>query len=272
MRNHIKERSRTLELLTMAGGSMCSKSGRLYELAVQKACSTVASPLLKIPLNTQSASELGGCDYTRPDLVLNWAAERDVAVEIKRNHAPDWIQTALVVGADGAWSPKVSKRNRDVVHIVRDILEGAEMYPDAPPFLQGDMTIHEWDAVKHAYGDMYLPCDSMTIANAYHEKKVHYIQVEGHGLYHTREDFCDFGTTVFTCTQRLRIRMKKHGKRCKLTGKHVPSSVTASFRPVFKSLRKSPVSLDSSSCVAAMIERTRERLLKGDNAFKGMNE
>jgi hypothetical protein len=137
------------------GGSMCSKSGRRYELVVQKACSTVLSPILKIPLNTQSASDLGGCDYTRPDLLLNWAAESDVVVEIKRNHAPDWIQTALTVGEDGAWCPKVSKRNHEVAHIVRGILDAScgVLYPEAPPFLSGDMTIHEWDGVWHMFGN-----------------------------------------------------------------------------------------------------------------------
>jgi hypothetical protein len=250
------------------GGSMCSKSGRRYELVVQKACSTVLSPILKIPLNTQSASDLGGCDYTRPDLLLNWAAESDVVVEIKRNHAPDWIQTALTVDKDGAWCPKVSKRNHEVAHIVRGILDASSgaPYPEAPPFLSGDMTIHEWDGVKHKFRDVYIPCRPTTIAEAYHQKNVHYIQVEGHGLFHTHEDLCDFGTAPFECTQRLRIRMKKHGKKCKLTGKHVPSSVMASFRPIFRSLRKSPVSLDSSAGVQAMIGQ--KQLLKGDAALE----
>lgn len=249
---------------------MCSVSGRKYEIAVQEACSTILSPILKIPLNTQSSKDLGGCDYTRPDLVLNWAAESDISVEIKRNHAPDWIQTALTFDEDGTWRPKVSKRNHEVVHIVRNVLEGSQdvLYPTAPPFLSGEMTIHAWDVVKHKFKDIYLPCDATTIANAYHQKNVHYIQVEGHGLYHTHEDLCDFGTVPFECTQRLRIRMKKHGKKCKVTGKHVPSSVMASFRPIFRSLRKSPVSIDSSAGVRAMIAGGQQQVLKGDGTLK----
>jgi hypothetical protein len=231
----------------MANGSKCSINGKMYERTIQRICQNIRSPHMDIPLNTQLPQDLGGSCAVRPDLCLNWNRRNDTHVEVKRNTAPDWVQATLC-HKETHWYVKETQRNKHTADIFNSILQGINVYPTPPPFVtKSSITFHEWNKVKHLYTDTYVPCADDTIARAYHAKGVHYIQLQNFGLYHTSTDVCNLGTPKFLCTQRLRIRMKRHGKRCKETGKHVPSSVMASFRPVFKTLQRSSVCIEDGT-------------------------
>jgi hypothetical protein len=131
--------------------------------------------------------------------------------------------------------------------IIDEILSDVRVYDVQPPFIDdASMTYDDWVRVKHLYPDVYIPCPNDSIAKTYRAKGVHYIQLEHYGLYHTGDDVCDFGVPMFACSQRLRVRCKRHGSRCKVTGNHIPTSVTAALRPTIKTLTKSPISIEDN--------------------------
>ena len=65
----------------------------------------------------------------------------------------------------------------------------------------------------------------------YLNKRNTYIQIKNKGLFHFN-DIYNLDTSSFTCDTNLRIRFKHYGKKCKETGKSIPSGIVASFRPL----------------------------------------
>ncbi len=238
----------------MNGAKRATVNGKRYEQKINDVCASLRSPHLNgTPLSTTDNDQLGGCNACRVDMALNWKSMRDIFVEIKVHTAPDWMQAVIVPGdpKPSGWGVKDIKKNV-AMHEVFDKTVSAHksliFNGDIPPFhvpetsSQYNSTI--WNAVKTNFRDQYIPVDDDEIAKAYARKGVDYIQVSGYGLYHLKEDKCGFGTEPFRCKQRLRIRCKRHGKKCKQTGQHIPTSVTISLRPIMKYLKKSPVSLE----------------------------
>lgn len=226
-------------------GASCSASGIKYEKIINDICSKINSPFTGKPLSTIPSDGLGGCS-DRHDLQLNWKNDRDVNVEIKRKTAPDWVQARLCFESQ-VWRMKGTGSSVVARDIIDDILSDERVYDFPPPFINDtddSMTYDDWVRVKHMYPDVYIPCPNDSIAKTYRAKGVHYIQLEHYGLYHTGEDVCDFGVPMFTCSQRLRVRCKRHGSRCKVTGNHIPTSVTAALRPTIKTLTKSPICIE----------------------------
>lgn len=245
----------TLVQKMINGGSKCSASGKRYEQLVNNACHSLARLGSSTPLSTMDPSQLGGCTG-RHDLQINWSGIKDVNVEVKKQ-TPDWVQTSIVPARR---SPRLNnitwlcKARGPVSDIFDDILYGKPVYDRVPCFLADaeNRRFIDWDNERASFPDVYVDCSDGSIAQAYRAKGVHYIQLYGFGLYHTGEDVCGFGVPKFECKQRLRVRCKRHGRRCKQSGRYVPSSVTAAFRPVFKSLKKSTVTMDD----IASMERT----------------
>jgi hypothetical protein len=130
----------------------------------------------------------------------------------------------------------------------QDCISHTELFSGKiPPFLEKTgMTFPEWDIVAPEFKDEQHHAPSDVISKYYKEKGNSYIQIRGLGLYHTGEDVCNFGVPYFKCPTHLRIRCKRHGKKCPLTGKDIPTSVMASFW-VSKPPPSSPFSLDDVS-------------------------
>jgi len=106
-----------------------------------------------------------------------------------------------------------------------DVFEGK-----IPPFLlKKDITFSDWEKVSKYFSDEQYHAPSDVISKYYLEKGNSYIQINGYGLYHTGIDVCGFGVPYFKCPTYLRIRCKRHGKKCKETRRDIPSSVMASF-------------------------------------------
>jgi hypothetical protein len=226
-------------------GKMCSLNGRLYEQFVNEICKHKISPHLNIPLSTCKETSLGGCT-NKKDLSLNWEKKGDIGMEIKCNNAPDWIQTTLTFNETrGLWQVK-DKKNILRDQINRILKSNAESLFKAPPMFlsKPEFRYEEWENEKESFKDIYIPIHNQSICNAYYKKGIHYIQLRDYGLYHTHKDVCNFGTSKFVCKQRLRIRCKRHGRKCVESGNHVPSSVVASFRPVYSSIKRSKVSIE----------------------------
>lgn len=240
-------------------GSACSRSGKAYELLVASVCARLKSPYLNMPLNTQSPNDLGGCSI-KQDITLNCKHIGDVNVEVKSRNVPDWIQCSIT-----PMEKKTRSRSSDQSQTVQWVAKKKTYQPpnvismfektinririfegNIPSFLLNNRsTTHtEWKQECNRFKDSYYPIDSNSIAEAYRARGVSYIQVKGHGLFHTGDDVCGFGVPLFACSQRLRVRCKRHGKKCSETGLNIPSSVMASFRPILSTLCKSPFSLD----------------------------
>ena len=115
--------------------------------------------------------------------------------------------------------------------LFQECIEHTELFDGKiPPFLQKtNTTFQEWDAVKEQFADEYYTAAPDSISRYYKEKGNAYVQIRGLGLYHTGEDVCNFGVPFLETWTQLRIRCKRHGKKCPLTLKDVPSSVMASF-------------------------------------------
>jgi hypothetical protein len=215
---------------------------------------------MKAPLNTQLPCDLGGCS-AKQDIVLNCKRWGDVNVEVKSKNVPDWIQCSIipVVRRKIRWTSKQkSYQPPKVINMFERTINKYHIFNGhIPSFLvHNKPTTHaEWQQEAHNFKDAYYCIPSNSIARAYNLRGVHYIQVKGHGLFHTGKDVCDFGVPLFSCNQRLRIRCKRHGKKCSVTGKNIPSSVMASFRPILSTLGKSSVSLDNIDCVPRGLSR-----------------
>lgn len=226
-------------------GAKCSLQGRQYERDIAHICKLFQSPFLSndIPLHTQHDYQLGGCT-AKQDLYLNVYGIEDIGIEIKRK-TPDWMQMSIIPNDSeyGKWMPthkhKIPPGSRDIFQKYLDDI----IFP-IPPFITRSITYDEWQEYKHEFRDQYHNIPNTTIALAYAMKNTKYIQLHGYGLYHTGEDVCNFGVPMFECDQRMRIRCKRHGKK-DATGRDIPSSVTVSFTPRYKTLTKSPFSLDS---------------------------
>lgn len=125
-----------------------------------------------------------------------------------------------------------------------------------PPFVTKKIMYPDWDAVKDMFTDEQYHAPSNVISKYYKEKGNSYIQIKGLGLYHTGEDVCAWGVPYFECPTYLRVRCKRHGVKCPLTKKDIPTSVMASFW-VQTPPAPSPYSLDS---VSTMPERLRSQM------------
>ncbi len=236
-------------------GSACSRSGKAYEMQIAYVCARLKSRFIDTPLNTQSPNDLGGCS-AKHDIILNCKQLGDVNVEVKSRNVPDWIQCSIIPYQTQSSPPKVRWTSKQKSYQPPKVLQMFERTINAnrifdgnvPCFIANDgspITHDEWKKESHNFKDTYYSIQRNSIARAYQLRGVHYIQVKGHGLFHTGKDVCGFGVPVFSCSQRLRIRCKRHGKKCIITGNHVPSSVMASFRPILSTLGKSAISLDN---------------------------
>lgn len=180
--------------------------GRSYEM-------TVAN-ILKLTTTAGSNRHVN-------DLRLPWKGQL-VDVEAKRTIRAEFGQRRAEV-VDGLLS---------VPHpLFQECLAHAELFEGRiPPFLlRRGITFPEWDMVSLSFADEQYHAPSDIISRYYASKQNHYIQVNGYGLYHTGNDICGFGVPYFQCPSWVRVRCKRHGKKCPLTGKDIPTSVMASF-------------------------------------------
>lgn len=95
-----------------------------------------------------------------------------------------------------------------------------------PSFKLGNKDFDVWINEKHLYKDIWVDIDPTCVSHYYARKSIHYIMIEGDGIYTTGHDPLYLGCPLFTCRNRLRIRCKRH------SSSSMPSTVQASL--VFK--------------------------------------
>jgi len=207
-----------INLCIVKKGSNCSKSGKKYESDVYEIIKN--SPLVK--------EHCGGSSHA-PDI----KCIDNKSIEVKKAFAPDWGQTVLY-WKDDKWTSKSE--------LFQKYLNNLNMKP--PPFLINKVTYEEWLKIKNDYKDEYVDIDEDTISKYYKDKGSYYIQAsDGYGLYHTGEDVFNFDVPKFDTKQRMRVRVKVHGRSD--NNGYAQLSVTAAFQPTnLQNLEKSPYSLD----------------------------
>jgi hypothetical protein len=225
-------------------GSLCSQEGNKYELLIHKHVLEVKHIDSNLRFNTQSREQLGGSSHNN-DLECNFKNWFDIGIEIKKMNTPDWMQTVMMYDNnrwDVSQSGKISLECREIFRLIMynhfdNVFEGKF------PKLKG-ITYDEWLLEKHKFKDEYYECPDDTISKLYAAKGCQYIQISSKGLYHLSSDTCQFGTPLFSCPQKLRIRIKVH---CKKNSKGLAClSVMLSCLPKkITDIKPSPFSLDN---------------------------
>lgn len=201
-----------------------SLAGKHYEAFV--------AGILKLPAIT------AGSNKNINDIRLPWK-DGHVDIEVKRTIGAEFGQRRAHI-VDGILT---------IPHpLFQDCIAHTELFNGKiPPFLlKTGMTFPEWESVAAEFRDEQYSAPSDAISKFYAEKGNAYIQIKGYGLYHTGVDVCGFGVPYFRCQTHLRVRCKRHGRKCPLTGKDIPTSVMTSFW-VSKPPERSPFSLDDPS-------------------------
>jgi hypothetical protein len=201
-----------------------SISGKKYE--------QIVASVLK--LGTATA----GSNKNINDIRLPWK-DGFVDIEVKQVSKAEYGQRRAEI-IDGSLS---------VTHpLFQDCIAHTELFNGKiPPFmLRSGMTFPEWETIASDFKDEQYHAPSDVISKYYAEKGNSYIQINGFGLYHTGVDVCDFGVPYFRCPTYMRVRCKRHGKKCPLTGNDIPSSVMTSFW-ISKNPEPSIYSLDDVS-------------------------
>ena len=234
---------------TKEKGSLCSISGKKYELAVYNIVKK--TKLNGIEFNTQIETDLGGCS-SKNDIECNMkeAMARDISIEIKKLKTPDWMQCCLKydeinkkwIGSKRNKIPEASKT------VFEDLISTLTLFNGKiPPFMLKNITHEEWVKIKREttdFNDVYIDCPSDTIMKLYGKKGCSYIQISDKGLYHLGDDICDFKVPAFVCEQQLRVRTKIHKRKNK--NGFCDLSVTVACQPKnINNLVSSEFSLDN---------------------------
>jgi hypothetical protein len=206
--------------------------------------------------NTQREEDLGCSNsnadrMSKNDLLCNYRGIEDIAIEIKKEKTPDWVQCSLKYDKVLIkWLSSTTNHNipNKCKQIYEELLNGIELFGGhIPPFFERKMTYDEWNKIKKEsgyYADMYIDCPDNIINRLYREKGCQYIQISNRGLYHLGEDICQFGVPEFQCKQQLRIRIKTHKKEDR-KGKCQLSVIVSCMPKNIKQLVKSNYSLDT---------------------------
>jgi hypothetical protein len=210
---------------------MSSINGKKYEVVI--------SELLKL------TGTSAGSNRHVNDIQIPYKG-RKVDVEVKHTKGAEFGQCRAVL-KDGVLEPSNP--------LFQDCIAHTELFGgNIPPFLQKkSLLFHEWEAVSSQFKDEMYPASRTSISEYYFQKGNSYIQIKGLGLYHTGEDVCGFGVPYFECLTQLRVRCKRHGIKCPITKKDIPTSVMTSFW-IKTPPPPSPYSLDNPATFPPSLE------------------
>lgn len=113
-------------------------------------------------------------------------------------------------------------------------------------YVHKKITHDEWLEFKSKtidFDDQYFDCEDTIISKLYYSRGCKYIQISNKGLYHLRQDICDFEVPFLKCEQHIRIRTKIHSRNNKAGYCNI--STTMSFVPKkLNEIQNSKYSLD----------------------------
>jgi len=240
-------------------GSQCSVKGNEAERKVWEICK-------ELNICTVDINQLGGSSADI-DIPCNFNGIT-FGIETKSKlTAPDWTQLSITPDDNFIWRSKGNNKIPEKSKIlIENLLKDAAIKINIfngkiPPFIERPMKHSEWLEIKRLtddYNDIYINCPNNFISECYKHKGCHYIQLcDGHGLYHTGEDICNFNVPYFQIESRLRIRIKIHSTEN--SHGYMSASVMASLQPVIKNtkiLTPSPYSLSEKERIPPNLLRS----------------
>lgn len=114
------------------------------------------------------------------------------------------------------------------------------------PWYKGERTQQSYNSVSHVFDvEIRIELPETAMSEYYNNSGVHYIQIEGYGLYHTGNDILKLGVPFFKCEQRMRIRTSKH-KKPLASGASIPSDVVGDINYIKKTLIRSEYDLNDN--------------------------
>ena len=205
-------------------GKNCFSSGKSYQHHIYETLSRVTMG------HPHQVEEVDGAK-SGPDIVLR-INDQCVGWEVKNKGGFEGGSAKMTYQQD---------RLRFAEDTLHHQLLGDQLVYDGKnlPYYEGKTDATDYEAVKHIFHkelSKEVPCDTM--AMYYRNTGVHYIQIEGYGLYHTGHDILQLQVPFFACEQRLRIRTSKHKKN------GVPTDVVGDINYNKKTLSKSPFDID----------------------------
>ena len=223
-------------------GARCIQSGRAYETVVANRLSRMAWQNLNPedhPIPLEVCEQTAGSGHGN-DVSFAYRG-RVIGVEVKTKGAMEAGQRAMSL---------VRTEQGDHRLILPDIPENAvhrRVLPTnfvpfegrIPSFKLADKSLETWGKEKPLFKSHYMRLPQSTaIAEYYAQKGSSYIQLQGHGLYHTGEDPCNFGVPMLCCSLRVRVRCKQHGSS------PVPGSVQVSLNLIKGTIPSTPYCLE----------------------------
>ena len=205
-------------------GKNCFSSGKSYQHHIYEMLSrvTMGHPYKVIEVDGAKSG---------PDIVMN-VNDQCIGWEVKNKGGFEGGSAKMTYNGD---------RLRFAEDTIHHQLLGDQLVYDGKnlPYYEGKTDATDYEAVKHIFHKELskdVPCDTM--AMYYKQTGVHYIQIEGYGLYHTGHDILQLQVPFFACEQRLRIRTSKHKKN------GIPTDVVGDINYNKKTLSKSPFDID----------------------------
>jgi hypothetical protein len=208
------------DLCKVSRGKNCFSSGKSYQHHIYETLSSMTNKVIEV-----EGAKSG------PDIVL-YVKDQCIGLEVKNKG-----------GFEGGSAKMTYQQDRlrfteDTIHhqLLGDqvVYEGRNL-----PYYEGKINTTDYDEVKHIFDkEISKEVSDDTMAAYYKKTGVHYIQIEGYGLYHTGHDILQLQVPFFTCEQRLRIRTSKHKKN------GVPTDVVGDINYNKKTLSKSPFDIE----------------------------
>jgi hypothetical protein len=202
-------------------GKNCFSSGKAYQHHIYETLSSITMGRV---------IEVDGAK-SGPDIVL-YVKDQYIGLEVKNKGGFEGGSAKMTYQGDRL------RFGEDTIH--RQLLGDQVIYEGRNlPYYEGKTGSTDYDEVKHIFDkEISKEVSNDTMAMYYKKTGVHYIQIEGYGLYHTGYDVLQLQVPFFMCEQRLRIRTSKHKKN------GVPTDVVGDINYNKKTLSKSPFDIE----------------------------
>lgn len=225
-------------------GARCINSGRAYEAFVANRLSRLAWRHMgrdreDCPIPLEVCEQTAGSGHGN-DVSFAYKG-RVIGVEVKTKGAMEAGQRAmsLAISEQGERRLVLPDIPENSIHC-RVLPEGFVPFEGRiPSFKLDDKSLETWEKEKPLFKSHYMRISQSTaIADYYAQKGSSYIQLQGHGLYHTGEDPCNFGVPILRCSLRVRVRCKQHGSS------PVPGSIQVSLNLIKATIPSTPYCLE----------------------------
>jgi hypothetical protein len=209
-------------------GKNSFKNGQTYQHSIARKLEKICINEKKITVNEVNGAKSG------PDINLYIENGLIIGIEVKN-------KGAFEGGSVKMEYDKIEKRMvfKDRSSLHQRCLADRVLYNGLNlPWYEGKKSLCEYKQVANIFNpEIRISLSSDSMSEYYKSKGVHYIQIEGYGLYHTGNDILNLDVPIFMCNQYLRIRTSKHKK--KISGYRIPSDVVGDINYDKKTITKS---------------------------------